>query len=125
MAPDGRRGQGGETEPDPPGLVELLLPRRGQCLVSGHRPPRAASAPSVASAEAQAEAPGGVTAPRSVPARRAGPGPLERSPPRRSVGERMSSCPRAGCRKTARPDLRGIKPPLSQGLDPIDPRDTG
>ena len=103
MVLDGCRRPSGATEPDASGLVELLLPRPGQCLVSSHRPPRAASAPSVASGEAQAEESGDVTVPRSVPARRAGSGPLERPSEDLPVGESVSSCPRAGCRKTARP----------------------
>ena len=53
--------------------------------------------------EAQAEESGDVTVPRSVPARRAGPSPLERPAEDVPVGESVSSCPRAGCRKTARP----------------------
>ena len=54
MALDGCRRPSGATEPDASGLVELLLPRPGQCLVSSHRPPRAAPAPSVALWQAQA-----------------------------------------------------------------------
>src|SRR5215472_9047551 len=103
MALDGRRRPSGATEPDPSGMVELLLPRPRQCLVSSHRPPRAGAAPSLASEEAQAEESGDDTVPRSVPARRAGPGPLERPSEDLPVGESVTSCPRAGCRKTARP----------------------
>src|SRR4051812_17220462 len=77
------------------GPVQRLVPSRG--------PPRAAPTPSVAPGEAQAEESRDVTVPRSVPARRAGPGSLERPSQGLSVGESMSSCPRAGCRKTARP----------------------
>src|SRR6516225_12048420 len=34
-------------------------------------------------------------------------------------------CPKAGCGKTSRPDLRDIMPPLSQSLDPIESRRMG
>lgn len=102
---DGCRRPGGATELDASGMVELLLPRPRQCLVSSHRPPRAAPAPSMASEEAQVEESGDDTIPRSVPARRAGAGPLERSSKDLPVGESVTSCPRAGCRKTARPEV--------------------
>src|SRR5262245_25778120 len=103
MASDGRRGPSEATEPDSSGVVELLLPRPCQRLVSSRRPPRAAPAPSVAAWEAQAAEPGDVTLPHPVPPRGAGPGLLERPHEELPMGEGMSSCPRAGCGKTARP----------------------
>src|SRR3954468_17144854 len=66
MALDGRRRPRGPTEPDASGLVELLLSRPGQCLVSSHRPLHAATAPSMAPGQAQAEESGYVTVSRSI-----------------------------------------------------------
>ena len=67
--------------------------------IDRHVPP---PAPPVALRQAQGEDPGDVTVPRSVPARRVGAGPPECPDEELSVGESMSSCPRARCGKTAR-----------------------
>ena len=61
------------------------------------------SASPVALRQAQGEDPGDVTVPRSVPVRRVGADPPERTDEELPVGESMSSCPRAGCGKTACP----------------------
>src|SRR5947208_14867635 len=99
---DGRRGPSGPTEPALAGLVELLLPRPREPGVPCHRPAWPPSAPSVALHQAQGEDPGDVTVHRSVPLRRVGADPPECPDEELSVGESMSSCPRARCEKIAR-----------------------
>src|SRR5512135_247162 len=100
---DGSRGPSGATEPAAAGVVELLLPRPREPGVPCPRPALLQSASPVALRQAQGEDPGDITVPRSVPVRRVGADPPERTDEELPVGESMSSCPRAGCGKTACP----------------------
>ena len=103
VAMDGGRGARGSTEPEASGLVELLLPRPGEPRPTVPSIGTLPAAPPVVVRQAQGEEPGDVTIPRPAPVRGTGAGSPERPDARLPVGERVSSCPRAGCGKSARP----------------------
>ena len=97
------RGPSGETEPDAAGLGELLLSGTGQPGLPSHRPPRAAiGSASGFAGSTRCKSRGRHDSPTST-CTTIGPDSPDADDAELSVGEGVSSCPRAGCGKTARP----------------------
>src|SRR5207253_2379952 len=92
-----------EAQPKVEWLGQLLL--YGSCgpsLRAGDETHPSSAAP-VAVSQAQGAERGVCTLPQCLSARPTGPGPVECDAAPPAVGEGMSSCPRAGCGKPARP----------------------